>query len=341
MSRRNSPAARALVSAVPFGGVERRPIETLEEAGVDCALNPLGRRPTEAELADLVAGFDVLIAGLEPITAYVLERAGRLRFISRATVGLESVDLNAARERGIPVAYTPGANAQAVAELTLGLMIALLRGVPRADASLRRGEWNQVMGRCLEEVTVGILGVGRIGKRMARHLADLGAKILGNDIAPDETFGAQIGLRWAEKEEIYREADVVSLHLPATPLTVGLIGRGELAMMKPGALLINTARGQIVDEAALAEALRSGHLGGAGLDVFREEPYSGELVRLGNCLLTCHMGARTRSSRLRMEVEAAENVVCFLRGDPVPGLVPESEYELQRMTARAGVKGPG
>ena len=332
--------AHALISTVPFGTVDRWPLQMLEEAGVEYALNPYGRILKELELADLVADFDVLIAGPEPITAAVMDRASRLKFISRATVGLDSVDLLAARERGFPVAYTPEANSQAVAELTVGLMLSLLRGVSMADSSLRRGEWVRVMGRCIGEVTVGIVGVGRIGKRVIRHLSGFGAKILANDIAPDEAFGAECGVGWAEKETIYREADVLSLHLPATPLTVDLISARELAIMKPGALLINTARGGIVNEAALAEALRSGRLGGAAIDVYREEPYAGELTQCANCLLTCHMGAMTRSSRLRMEIEAVENVICFLRGEPVPRMVPESEYGLQGMVARANHAGP-
>ena len=126
---------------------------------------------------------------------------------------------------------------------------------------------------------------------------------------------------------------MVTLHLPATPSTFGLIGERELSMMKPGTLLINTARGVIVDEGALAAALQSGHLGGAAIDVFHEEPYKGELTQLPNCILTPHVGARTRVSRLQMELEAAENVICFLQGKPVPGLVPEEQYEIQRLIA--------
>ena len=324
---------KVLVSTVPFGEVGRRPIEMLEEAGLDWEMNPLGRRPTEAELAELIEGFEVIISGLESITEDVMDRAPGLRFISRATVGLETIDLNAARERGISIAHTPGANSQAVAELTVHHLLSLLRHVAQVDGALRRGEWDQLMGRELSEITVGVLGVGRIGKRVIRHLSSFGPKFMANDIAPDKTFGEKFEVQWAEKEEIFREADVVTLHLPATSSTFGLIGERELSMMKPGTLLINTARGVIVDEGALAAALRSGHLGGAAVDVFHEEPYKGELTQLPNCILTPHVGARTRVSRLQMELEAAENVICFLQGKPVPGLVPEDQYEIQRLIA--------
>lgn len=324
-------ASRVLVSTVPFGEIDPKPVEMLESAGAALARNPLGRRPTEDELAGMLQeGFDAVIAGLEPFTPRVLDAARGLRLISRATVGLETVDLNAARERGVLVAHTPGANARAVAELTLGHLLALLRGVHRSHDALRRGEWLQHMGRTLGEITLGVIGAGRIGKRVMRHASDFGAKLLANDLAPDAAFGDRHGVTWAEKEEIYRRADAVSLHVPATPMTVGLIGEAELAMMKKGAFLINTARGVLVDEDALARALRSGHLGGAAVDVFAEEPYRGVLAEAPNCVLTAHLGARARSARLRMEADAARNVLCFLAGEPVPGLAPEEEYEMQR-----------
>ena len=192
------------------------------------------------------------------------------------------------------------------------------------------------MGRSLEELTVGIIGVGRIGKRVARHLSGFGAKIIANDLAPDEAFGAEIGIEWVEKERLLRDSDVICLHVPKTSLTIKMIGREELAAMKNDALLINTARGGLIDEAALADALRSGELGGAGIDVYEQEPYEGELTQIDNCVLTCHMGASTLSSRLRMEIQAAENLICFLKGKPVPRLVPESEYEIQAMIAETG-----
>ncbi len=325
-------APRVLVSTTPFGEIDPRPLEMLTSAGVDYVLNPLGRRPREEELAEMIrGGYDAVIAGLEPFTPRVLDAAAGLRFISRATVGLETVDLHAARERDVLVAHTPGANAEAVAQLALGHLLALLRGVRRSHEALARGEWFQHMGRTLDEITLGVIGVGRIGKRVIRHVAGFGAHVIANDLAPDTQFGARYGVEWAEKEEIYRRADAISLHVPATPMTLHLIGAAELAMMRKGAYLINTARGVVVDDEALARALGAGHLGGAAVDVFPEEPYRGVLAHAPNCILTAHLGARTRSSRLQMEVDATENVLCFLAGRPIPGLVPETEYEMQRI----------
>ncbi len=325
-------ALRVLLSTIPFGEIDPKPVHMLESAGVDYVRNPLGRRPNEAEFAEMIRdGFDAVIAGLEPFTPKVLDLAAGLRLISRATVGLETVDLNAARDRDIRVAHTPGANAQAVAELTLSHLLSLLRGVHHSHNALTRGEWVQFMGRTLDEITLGVVGVGRIGKRVIRHASAFGAKIIANDLTPDVEFGERYSVTWVEKEEIYRRADAVSLHVPATPMTVGLVGEGELAMMKRGAFLINTARGVVVDEVALVRALRSGHLGGAGIDVFPEEPYRGVLAQAPNCILTAHLGARARSARLQMELDATENVLCFLESRPIPGLVPDEEYEMQRV----------
>jgi D-3-phosphoglycerate dehydrogenase len=326
-----APVSRTFVSTERFGGIDPKPIQMLEEAGVECVFNPHKRLLAEEDMKELIAGCDTVIGGAEPLSEAVMDCAPGLRFISRCSVGLDSVDLLAARRRGIPVSYVAGANAQAVTELTVSHVLSLLRGVPQADASLRSGTWVRVMGRSLEELTVGIVGLGRIGGRVARHLAAFGARIIANDLAPNLIAGEEIGIEWVDKERLFREADVVCLHVPATPLTRGMIGSETLAGMKPDAIVINTARGGLIDEAALADALRSGKLGGAALDVFEKEPYEGELTGIDNCILTCHMGASSRASRLRMEIQAAENLVCFLRGEPVPGLVPEEEYELQAM----------
>ncbi|MEE9276163.1 MAG: NAD(P)-dependent oxidoreductase, partial [bacterium] len=231
---------RAFISTAPFGEVDRRPLDLLDASGMAYSINPRNHRLRGKELIEFIGDVDVLIAGTEPITAAAMEAAPRLRLISRVGIGLDSVDLLAARERGIEVSYTPDGPSPGVADLTVGLMISLLRGVPEADAAMRRGEWRRVMGRRLGEVTVGILGVGRIGKLLIGLLSGFGPRVLANDIAPDEEFRLAHGFEWAEKERIFREADIVSLHLPATHLTLGLVGREVLASMKPGAFLINT-----------------------------------------------------------------------------------------------------
>ena len=319
---------RVLITAVPFGEVDPGCLDLLDEAGVECVRNPHRRRLTEPEIASLVADCDVVIAGTEPITRRVIRAGRRLRLISRVGVGLDSVDLSAARDHGVAVAYTPEAPADAVAELTIGLALSLLRGVHRADAAMRGGVWTRLPGRRLGAVTAGVIGVGRIGRRVVRLLSAFGARIVANDLAPPPVVEP---VEWVDKPTLFREADLVTLHVPLTPSTRRLVGPRQLAMMRPGALLVNTCRGGVVDEAALADALRGGRLAGAAVDTFVDEPYHGELVEVETCLLTAHMGSMAADCRRRMERGAARNVVAFLRGEPLDEPVPESEYEVQAM----------
>lgn len=329
VSSRRPGGRRALITTVPFAEVDGRPLALLEEEGIECILNPIGRRLREGELADLVGGVEVLIAGTEPITAAVMDRGDRLRLISRVGIGLDNVDLLAARQRGIQVSYTPDAPAPAVAEMTMGLILSLLRSLSGVDRAMRGGVWHRVIGRRLAELTVGVIGVGRVGKRLIRHLQGFAPRILANDLSPDREFCATYPLRWVEKETIYKEADVITLHLPLTPATRNLIGRRELDLMKSDAVLINTSRGGMVNEHDLAQALKQGRLAGAALDVFAQEPYAGELVAVENCVLTCHMGSMTRDCRAQMELEATEEAIRFFKQQPLRHLVPEEEYRLR------------
>lgn len=323
---RKPEGRRVLITTVPFGEVDRRPLDLLEAAGIDYVINPIGRRLRVEELADMIGEFDALIAGTEPITQAVMERANRLRLISRVGIGLDSVDLQAARARDILVSYTPDAPAPAVAEMTVGLILSLLRSLAQADRSMRGGVWHRFVGRRLSELTVGVIGVGRVGRRVIRHLQGFAPRILANDLVPDHELEVVHQVRWVEKDTIYKEADIISLHLPLTPLTRSLITRRELDMMKTDAFLINTSRGGMVNEHDLAQALKQGQLAGAALDVFGQEPYSGELVTVENCLLTCHMGSMSRDCRAQMELEATEEAVRFFKGEPLRLLVPEEEY---------------
>ena len=323
--------SKVLITTVPFGEKNRLPIEQLEAAGIEYLINPLGRKLKEDELAEMVTDFDVLIAGTELITDKVMNSASRLKLISRVGIGLDGVDLLAAERRGIKVSYTPDAPAPAVAELTIGLMLSLLRSVHVANAQIHRGEWHRHFGRRIPEVTIGIIGTGRIGGRVLRRLAGFGSpKILVNDIHPDPKVAPELKLDWVDKEEIYRQADVISLHVPLTSQTKNMIRREHLLQMKQDAMIINTSRGGIINEHDLAQVLVSGHLSGAAVDVFEQEPYTGPLGRIERCLLTSHMGSMSVDCRTRMEIEATEEAVRFLSGKALQGLVPPGEYEVQR-----------
>lgn len=323
--------SKVLITTVPFGDKNSQPLDQLQAGGIEYLINPIGRKLKEDELAEMISDFDVLIAGTEPITEKVMNRAPRLKLISRVGIGLDSVDLLAAERRGIQVSYTPDAPAPAVAELTIGLMLSLLRSVHVANAQMHRGEWHRYFGCRISEVTIGIIGTGRIGGRVLRHLAAFGSpRVLVNDLAPDHMVAPGPKLEWVDKEVIYREADMISLHVPLTVHTKNMIRSEQIATMKSDTLLINTSRGGIINEADLAEALRNGRIGGAAIDVFGHEPYSGELTTLDRCLLTSHMGSMSVDCRTRMEIEATEEAVRFLTGQALGGLVPPEEYDVQR-----------
>jgi D-3-phosphoglycerate dehydrogenase len=322
---------RVLITTVPFGDKNRLPFNLLESASVEYLVNPLGRKLTEGELAEMAEGFDVLIAGTESITEKVFSRAKKLRLISRVGVGLDSVDLLAAKRYGVQVSYTPDAPALAVAEMTIGLLFSLLRSIHIANAQLHNRRWQRHFGMRISEVSVGIIGVGRIGTLFLNMLLSLGVKkVLLNDtkVNPELTENSRIS--WVEKEVIYREADVISFHVPLTGETKNMIGIDQLRLMKKDALLINTARGGIINEKDLANTLRGGHLGGVALDVFDYEPYAGELAEIERCLLTSHMGSMSIDCRTRMEIEATEEALRFLSRKPLLSLVPSEEYEMRR-----------
>ena len=321
---------KALITTVPFCEKNRLPLELLKNAGVDCRINPLNKKLTEDELAELAGDCDALIAGTEPITDKVMARAAKLRLISRVGIGLDSVDLAAAKRRGIKVSYTPDAPAPAVAELTLGLMLALLRSVHVSNAQMHQGQWKRIFGRRIAEITVGVIGVGRIGTRVLRRMRGFGTpRILVNDILPNLELNREFKLEWTTKEQIYKEADLISLHLPLTRTTANMIRREQLLQMKPDALLVNTSRGGIVHEEDLYGVMADGRLGGAAVDVFEREPYAGNLAKIERCLLTSHMGSMSVDCRTRMEIEAAEEAVRFFTGSPLKSEVPQTEYDSQ------------
>ena len=324
---------RILVSTVPFGEIDAYPLDLMRnDPSCEYVINPIGRKLKENELADMIKDFDILVAGTEPITAKVMDCAKRLKLISRVGIGLDNVDLAAARERGIKVSYTPEAPAPAVAELTMGHMLNLCRMISLADRKLRDGVWQRLMGGRLAEKVVGIIGTGRIGTRVMRHLQGFAPKkILVNDLKPDQHVYELYQAKFADKETIYREADIITFHVPMTRETSGMISAKEIEMMKKGAVLINTARGGIINEQDLFTALKNKRIAGAAIDVFRNEPYSGELVTLDNCFFTCHMGSCSADCRFAMEKQAVEEAMRYVRGEKLEQEAPEHEYIAQAM----------
>lgn len=322
--------SRLLITTVPFGGKDGALLKRLDALGVDYIVNPIGRKLKESELAELISDCEVVIAGTEVISEKVLSRAKSLKLISRVGVGLDNVDLLAAKSRGVMVSYTPDAPAPAVAELTVGLMFSLLRSIHISNSELHAGKWNRYFGRRISEVDIGLIGAGRIGTQVLHLLSGMGVKtILVNEIRSDLPAIPGLNIEWVDKEVIYRNADIISLHVPLTALTSNMITSKELSFMKPDAMLINTARGGIINEKDLESILASGMLSGVAIDVFNEEPYFGPLRLVERCLLTAHMGSMSIDCRTRMEVEATEEAIRFFTGIPLKNLVPEEEYKLK------------
>ena len=328
---KNNGQNKVLITTVPFGQYDNYPIKLLEANNIKYEINPLGRRLNADELAEIISDYSILIAGTEPITKDVLNNAPKLKLISRVGIGLDNVNLLVAKQNSIIVSYTPDAPAPAVGELTIGLMLSTLRHIHLSNMKVHQELWQRYSGLRLSGLTVGIIGVGRIGTKVINHLQGFGCKkILVNDIAEDVILPDFENLKFSEKEKIYREADIISLHLPLTPDTLNLITKDEISRMKSNTILINTSRGGIINEQDLADALKSNKIYAAAVDTFVDEPYSGKLIGLDNCLLTAHMGSMTVDCRASMEIQATEEVVRYVNNAALLGMVPDSEFIIQR-----------
>ncbi len=322
---------KVLITTIPFADKNRQPLDLLENTGIEYLINPFNKKLTENELADLITDFDVIIAGTEPITKKVMDNATNLKMISRVGIGLDSVDLLEAKKSGITVSYTPDAPAPAVAELTIGLMLTLLRSVQLSNMEMHNGKWHRFFGRRLSEITIGIIGVGRIGRGVLQHLQGFGSpKILLNDTSQNHDLDQTSNIEWVDKDTIYQKADIVTIHTPLTTQTKNMVKKEQLLSMKEDAIIINTARGGIINEQDLYEVMKDGHLDGAAIDVFNFEPYNGKLKEIRRCILTAHMGSMSVDCRTRMEIEATEEAVRFLTNQSLESVVPEEEYAVQR-----------
>jgi len=285
-------------------------IETLKSNGFELVLNPLKKRLNEVQIKDLLEEDVVgIVAGLEPLTENVLCGAKGLKVISRCGIGLDNVDLKTASKLGISVFNTPDAPTRAVAELTLSHILSLSRRIVEADRLVRAGNWESLMGSLISMQTIGIIGYGRIGRMVASLLQAFGAKV----IVHDKYYTPEGEIKSVSLEELLRESDIVSLHMPYSPENHHFINSDRLRLMKKGALLINIARGGLIDEESLFLALKSGSLGGAALDSFENEPYQGPLINCTNVQITAHMGSYAKESRSMQEAEACIELMKGLR----------------------------
>ena len=313
----NLKECRLLVTPTSYGKNDPRLKTQLEAQVGEVIYNPTGKPLTSAEVAQLLPGLDGYIAGLDSIDAQALQAADRLKVIARYGVGVDKVDLAATRAKGIVVTNTPGANSVSVAELALGLMLALARQIPEAVEEVHQGKWPRYTGISLEGKIIGILGLGAIGKQLARRLAGFDCTILAYDPYADATFARDNHVELVPLDKVTEEADFISLHLPLLPETRGMVNDAFLNRMKKGSFLVNTSRGEVVDEDSLLKALQSGQLKGAGLDAFTLEPPSAgnPLLALPQVIATPHLGAQTDGATSNMGWFAMRDCLAVLKNE--------------------------
>ena len=298
-----------LISTSSFNLDNFSELSAIRSSGIEVKLNPFKTRLTEDQVIELLGAESVgLIAGLESLNSRVLRSATALKVIARVGTGLDSVDLGEATKLGIKVLNTPDAPTSAVAELTLGHILGLIRNIAKTDRQIRDNKWQGQMGSLLETKTVGVVGFGRIGQRVAKLVASFGAKVIVSDPYTDTTEYENCAL-----DELCQRVDVLTLHLPYVEKTHNLIGSRQFQLMKKGSFVINISRGGLIDEIALLQALESEHIAGAALDCFEQEPYFGPLSKLENVQMTAHMGTYARETRDQMEREASLLLVKALR----------------------------
>ena len=319
---------KVLVSARSFRKMQGEHWRVLQEAGYEIVTPEQDQPLKEAEMISIIGDVDAALVGNDAVTELVIAAAPRLKVISKHGVGVDNVDVPAATRAGVIVTNTPGANQVAVAEMAVALIMGLTRKLAYHDAVVKSGGWSRIIGTELAGKTVGLVGLGRIGKEVVLRLEGFQVKFLAYDIYQDNTFAAQHGVQFVELNQLLARSDFVTLHAVLTADTKSLIGEKELALMKPSAYLVNTARGGLIDEQALYRALSENRLAGAGLDVFADEPPTNSpLLQLGEkVLLAPHLGAQTTETVLRMGKMAAENIVQVLRGERPVGLVNPDAY---------------
>jgi len=295
---------KVLITTTTFAQYDKKPLDLLKDNKIIYTLNPYKKALTEKEVKTLLeeGAYDGVVAGTEPLTKAVLENADKLKVISRVGVGLDGVDLSAAKELNIKVYNTPGILTDSVAELTLGLILSCLRKISLMDREMRSGQWRKKMGFLFKGKTIGIIGFGQIGKRVAQLAKVFGAKIIFYDV---KNIKSKSFLK-VSLPDLYKKSDIISIHSSAK---AKLITKSAISKMKKDAILINTSRGSAVDEQDLYDGLKSGKICFAGLDVHSKEPYSGKLLKLDNIVFTPHVGSYAKEARIEMEIAAVKNLL--------------------------------
>ena len=311
----NCKKIKILVSASPFCKHSLAPIKLLKKNEIDYDLNPQNRKLTEKEILNLIKSYDGLIADVEPLNKKVLSKAKNLKIISRVGIGTNNIDLKCAKKRKIVVTNTPDAPTEAVIELNLGLIFMLIRNISIHNTDIKKDRWERKFGLRLKFLKIGILGLGRVGLGLSQKLLKIGVpKIFYNDLKRKKV---KKNIVYKTKDYIFKNSDVICLTLPETNKTKKLLNKKVFKKMKKHSFLINTSRGDIIDEKDLFNYLKKGYFSGVALDVFNNEPYNGKLIQFKRCILTPHIGSHTIDCRNRMEIEATKDLVNFFKSKPI------------------------
>lgn len=309
-------AKKVLVTATNYSVYCGAAKALLEENGIEVIENTFGRPMTREELLAVIADIDGVVVGVDTWDEEIFSHAPKLRAMARFGVGVDNIDLEAAKAHGIQVSNAKGMNSNPVAELTVGLILSTLRNVPAFNASIRQGKWDRFMGRDLAGMTVGLLGFGDIAQRVARKLSGFDVALLAYDLYPNLEKARELNVDMVSMEEVLRRSDVVCMHLPSLPSTCHIMNEKTFGMMKEGSYFVNTARGALVDESALADALRSGKLAAAAIDVFDQEPVTRDnpLFALTNLFATPHTAAETYDTYHNVGLATAKQLLCVFNG---------------------------
>ncbi|MBE6083106.1 MULTISPECIES: phosphoglycerate dehydrogenase [Tissierellales] len=308
---------KVVVTARSFGKSSTEPFDILEKNGCEVHKIPIEKPLNAKELIPLIKDADALIAGNDKVTKEVIDAGNKLKVISRYGIGYDNVDIKAAKEKGIVVTNTPNTNNNSVADLTIGLMIAIARNIVGANNTVKSEGWGRVLGTEVYKKTIGVIGTGSIGKGVIKRAKGFEMDVLCFDVYPDHEFAEKYGAKYCSMEEILQKSDIITIHVPLMESTKNLIGEKELKMMKNTAFLINAARGGIVNEDALYNALSKNIIAGAALDAVEHEPPVGSpLLKLDNVIITPHIGGYTSTAVNNMGVAAANNVVFVLNNEP-------------------------
>ena len=317
--------AKVLAASISFCkfSANQKPGEILREAGIAVDISDKGKALTEAELLSVIENYDGIIVGTDPMTPEVIRKGNNLKIIAKNGVGYDNIHLRVATDQRVYVTYTPGAVEQTVADSTFALIFALARNIVLGNTGIRNGEWPRLIGTDVSNKKLGVIGLGRIGKNVVIRSSGFNMEVYAYDPLADEEFCEQYGVQQVDLDTLFKTCDIVTIHTPLMESTRHIVNKRTLSLMRPEAVLINTARGELVDEKALYEALKEKKIAGAALDVFSSEPPSRDdpLFELDNVILTPHIAGYSRDALLASGTMVAESIVAAISGEIPPYLV--------------------